>query len=362
MNHELTAKWHELYKVQVGLKDVVVLRPDLRVADGYIQYSTDSGSTWQNLIALAELKGADGSKGDPGIAGQDGHSPVVTATKSGKTTTISVDGAAIATVEDGADGAPGKDGADGSNGKDGKDGAPGAKGADGITPTIGANGHWYLGPTDTGKPSRGEKGEKGDPGKDGAGMDVTGATVGQIAKIAAVDASGVPTAWSPADMPSGGSSDLYVDFWPTGTEEYNGNYNGYQIELATDQTFDAIFDSIKAGNKVVARLYESESKDGSPTSSVDTSVSGIKEFGAIHFQFVTANADTGAIAGFPFIGEAIMMIKMEEAAASYLIENRNVLPTPNADGTDNGKVPIINGTKWELKTLPTYANGNEVSY
>ena len=32
------------------------------------------------------------------------------------------------------------------------------KGADGITPTIGANGNWYLGETDTGKPSRGEQG------------------------------------------------------------------------------------------------------------------------------------------------------------------------------------------------------------
>lgn len=84
-----------------------------------------------------------GPKGDPG---KDGHSPVVTATKSGKTTTISVDGSAIATVEDGADG------------------KPGATGADGITPTIGANGTWHLGTTDTGKPSRGEKGEKGDPG------------------------------------------------------------------------------------------------------------------------------------------------------------------------------------------------------
>lgn len=30
---------------------------------------------------------------------------------------------------------------------------------DGITPTIGANGNWYLGTTDTGKPSRGEKGK-----------------------------------------------------------------------------------------------------------------------------------------------------------------------------------------------------------
>lgn len=39
----------------------------------------------------------------------------------------------------------------------------------------------------------------------GTDMGITGATVGQIAKIAAVDASGVPTAWSPVDMPTGGS-------------------------------------------------------------------------------------------------------------------------------------------------------------
>ena len=32
------------------------------------------------------------------------------------------------------------------------------KGTDGITPTIGANGNWYLGDTDTGLPSRGEQG------------------------------------------------------------------------------------------------------------------------------------------------------------------------------------------------------------
>ena len=196
----------------------------------------------------------------------------------------------------------------------------------------------------------------------GIDMDITGATVGQIAKIAAVDASGVPTAWSPADMPSGGSSDLYVDFWPTGSEQYNGNFNGYQVELATDQTFDAIFDSFKAGNKIVARLYKNAEKSELAASSVDTAVTGTKEFGAIHFQFVTANADTGAIAGFPFIGEAIMMIKWEEAAASYLIENRNVLPTPNADGTDNGKVPTINGNKWELKMPDAGGSPDAVLY
>lgn len=51
----------------------------------------------------------------------------------------------------------------------------------------------------------------GAPGKDAAtdiSLGITGATIGQIAKITAVDASGVPTAWEPVDMPSGGGGDF----------------------------------------------------------------------------------------------------------------------------------------------------------
>ena len=48
-------------------------------------------------------------------------------------------------------------------------------GADGLTPTIGENGNWYLGDTDTGKPSRGDKGDKGDKGDTGE-TGATGAT------------------------------------------------------------------------------------------------------------------------------------------------------------------------------------------
>ena len=58
------------------------------------------------------------------------------------------------------------------DGANGKDGAQGEKGADGITPSIGNNGNWYLGATDTGKPSRGEKGDTGEKGEKGD----TGAT------------------------------------------------------------------------------------------------------------------------------------------------------------------------------------------
>ena len=58
-------------------------------------------------------------------------------------------------------------GPQGPQGETGPKGADGTNGTNGITPTIGANGNWYLGSTDTTKPSRGAKGDKGDPGDKG---------------------------------------------------------------------------------------------------------------------------------------------------------------------------------------------------
>ena len=222
----------------------------LRVAGGYIQYSTDGGSTWRNLIAVAELKGDKGdpgAKGEPGEKGdtgaqgangdpgKDGHSPVVTATKSGKTTTISVDGAAIATVEDGADGAPGKDGADGLNGKDGADGKPGAagadgaKGADGITPTIGTNGNWYIGSTDTGKPSRGATGAQGTPGKDGSDATVTAASI--------TDALGYKPA-APSDIPVVPTEEISANTAARHSHANKGVLDGITGQVTEDKVYN----------------------------------------------------------------------------------------------------------------------------
>lgn len=153
---------------------------DLRVADGYVQYSTDSGSTWQNLIAVAELKGADGSqgprgepgaKGDPGEKGDKGDpgekgDPGPKGDK-GEPGEKGDTGAQGAKGDTGATGPAGPQGPAGAPGKDGTNGKPGAAGADGVTPHIGDNGNWYLGGTDTGKPSRGATGAKGDAGATG---------------------------------------------------------------------------------------------------------------------------------------------------------------------------------------------------
>lgn len=71
----------------------------------------------------------------------------------------------------------------------GPQGEPGPAGLDGITPTIGANGNWYLGEVDTGKPSRGPQGLQGNPGQDGA----PGAE-GAPGQTGAAAGFGVPTA------------------------------------------------------------------------------------------------------------------------------------------------------------------------
>ena len=144
----------------------------MRVEGGYIQYSTDNGKTWVNLIAEADLKGGKGDKGDPGAPGKDGAPGVYygTTQPTGDTHPVWIN--------------PDGDHDDG-----------------GLLPAVTAS--------DNGKVLRVVSGawspvEIPSGGGGGVDMGITGATVGQIAKITAVDASGVPTAWEAVDMPSGG--------------------------------------------------------------------------------------------------------------------------------------------------------------
>lgn len=151
----------------------------MRTDGGYIQYSTDDGSTWENLIALAELKGEPGQNGADGAPGADGYSPTASvdqSTDGAKITITDKSGTTEAVVKNGKDGANGRDGADGQPGRDGVNGQPGKDGTDGITPTIGDNGNWFLGATDTGKPSRGATGDTGTDGKDAPQIDDTAIT------------------------------------------------------------------------------------------------------------------------------------------------------------------------------------------
>ena len=117
--------------------------------------SSDTGKPSRGATGA---QGPKGPKGDTGAQGPKGD-----------------------TGATGARGATGPQGPQGEKGDTGATGARGATGPAGTTPTIGSNGNWYLGSSDTGKPSRGAtgaqgpKGPKGDTGAQGPKGD-TGAT------------------------------------------------------------------------------------------------------------------------------------------------------------------------------------------
>ena len=62
----------------------------MRVDGGDIQYSTDNGETWVNLIAKADLKGDKGDKGDAGASGTNATITGATVTVDANTGTPSV--------------------------------------------------------------------------------------------------------------------------------------------------------------------------------------------------------------------------------------------------------------------------------
>ena len=231
--------------------------------------STEDGGT--NVVTVTKTdgttstfyvrNGSRGSTGPAGSDGQDGVPPLVSVSE--------ITGGHRVSIQD-ADGTSSfdvMDGKDGADGQDGKDGQSGAAGADGITPTIGANGNWYVGQTDTGVAATGHDGksayqyavEGGYTGTEeafaaklakempdklpnpnalkftgavsgsydgsapleveipsgGGGITITNtATVGQTIKVSAVDENGQPTEWEAVDMASGGggtTSDEWID-------------------------------------------------------------------------------------------------------------------------------------------------------
>ena len=123
--------------------------------------STDTGKPSRGAAGAPGADGKDGAAGTPGKDGTNGTN--------GITPTIGANGNwFLGSTDTGkpSRGATGAKGDPGDPGAKGDPGEPGAAGEDGITPTIGTNGNWYLGATDTGKPSRGATGAKGDPGTD----------------------------------------------------------------------------------------------------------------------------------------------------------------------------------------------------
>ena len=140
------------------------ITPTIGANGNWFLGTTDTGKPSRGEKGIQGIQGVQGVQGEKGEKGATGDSG-----KDGTTftPTVSKDGS-LSWTNDGGKANPETVNLKGPQGEKGDDGAKGDAGSDGVTPTIGANGNWYLGTTDTGKPSRGEKGDKGDKGDTGA--------------------------------------------------------------------------------------------------------------------------------------------------------------------------------------------------
>lgn len=174
-----------------------------------------------------------------------------------------------------------------------------------------------------------------------------------LVRVIELSADANTTAWKYAEkeftLPlSGGRAPTYVDFWATGQSEvYDNGLKAWTVSLGTDKTFDYIFDLISSGADVVARLYRDSTKAELVSKSMEANISGDKTLGFINFLFMRAADDVAF--GFPTIADAIWVTKTSAGTSAYALYKWCALPVPTGDGTDNGKVPTVNGNKWELK-------------
>lgn len=205
-------------------------------------------------------KGDAGGKGDPGAPGKAATIQVgnVTTGAAGTLASVSNVGTNEAAIFD-------------FTIPRGDKGADGAAGADGVTPHIGDNSNWYLGTTDTGKPSRGETGLQGPVGPVGP-QGPTGATgpKGDTGDTGATGAQGPqgPKGDTGATGPKGetgatGATGPKGDKGADGKSAYQyaveGGYTGTEEEFAdklaqeqltgttNDLTPTQVYDAVSAG-------------------------------------------------------------------------------------------------------------------
>lgn len=156
-----------------------------------------------------------------------------------------------------------------------------------------------------------------------------------------------------------GEDTTYVDFWPTGDETYDADFKAYTVDLASNSTYETIFQLIKGGGKVVARVYQEAAKTTLIGRSVYSNATGTETLGTVVFHFLRA---TDKFLGFKSVADFITIIKTSTSTSMFLVVDSFVLPTPNSNGSDSGKVPTVNGKQWELKTPTGGGSSDAVLY
>lgn len=338
------------------------------------------------------LKGEKGDKGDPGergqqgIQGEPGHTPVITASKSGTTTTIYADGVAIAQIEDGEGRIPvitaQKVGSITTIYVEGEplcsisDGAQGQQGNPGHSPiiTTSRSGKVVTILADGVAVGTVSDGADGQDGQDGHSPVVTASKSGKVTTIS-VDGTPIATVNDGADGQDGSDGQDGTDGKSAYEYAQDGGYTGTEAEFAQKLAEEYVTDVQVNGTSVVtngvANVPLASSNEAGVVKANTGRGIGIlgSSFGTNEgMLFIDRTSVTGAKQGLeefrpvvPYIQHASAFYGLAKAAG-----DTSQASSSNAVGqyTDDAKIAIqkmlgIYEAPWELIRHDTGTNDTE---
>ena len=245
-------------------------------------------------------------------------------------------------------------------------------GADGLTPTIGENGNWYLGSTDTGKPSRGEKGEtgatgptgpKGDTGLQGPKGDTgaTGATgaigpQGPKGDTGATGATGADGKSAYSYAVDGGYTGTEAEFAAKLAEEKLPNPYPLTFTGAVNETYDGSSaktitipsggggETIIAEETVLASGTIAAGADANQFIDTGVTVGDLRQWE--YFGFHIINVNSGANCSFTLGATSSQRIAWSNSSSialfKWVTSNKTVLQNTGFVSTNNGETKAMN--------------------
>lgn len=177
-----------------------------------------------------------------------------------------------------------------------------------------------------------------------------------VVRVIELSATKAGSVWTGAEKWNYAAKEFDIPYRPTAyalnvweTSDTPTIVNGYvSYAGGSDLDFDDILPLVEGNQKIVATLHKGDSATGLEWSGLVYSSMLVNDgIGSITFattEGVTLNN------GIPSMDGIVVFRKDSDGVKKVEITFYSALPAPRADGSDNGKVPTINGNTWELKT------------
>lgn len=188
------------------------------------------------------------------------------------------------------------------------------------------------------------------------------ATIGEkmVVRIIELSSTKADSVWTGGEKWSYAAKEFEVPYRPTAfvldvwqASDAETVVNGYvSYEGSSNLDFDDILPLVQNNQGFVATLHKGTSDKGIEWSGLVYS-SMLVNGGVGSITFATTEGVT-LNNGIRSMNGIVVFSKDSNGVKKVTITFSSALPAPNPDGTDNGKVPTVNGTSWELK-MPTGA-------